>query len=119
MPSVPLKVFDLLATRYLSGEASGKEFSRLVEFLKTKELNARFTRMQRHWDAAKVRPVAGFDLKVAAQRLAAAIAKEMKSPKSKATAQARPPTLGLHARRNQQRKKSAVSSTTHAAAASA
>jgi len=62
-----------LATRVLTGEASGAEKKQLREILKQPEQRAWFDRLEKRWQAAAAKPVGGFDAKAAARRIGAAI----------------------------------------------
>ena len=58
-----------LATRVLTGEASGAEKKQLREILKQPEQRAWFDRLEKRWQAAATQPVGGFDAKAAARRI--------------------------------------------------
>jgi len=62
-----------LATRVLTGEASGAERKQLSELLKQPEPRAWFGQLQKRWQAAAAKPVGGFDAQDAARRLAVLI----------------------------------------------
>ena len=65
-----------LATRVLTGEASGAEKKQLREILKQPEPRAWFDRLEKRWQAAAAKPVGGFDAKAAAQKITTLIRKE-------------------------------------------
>jgi hypothetical protein len=75
-----------LATRVLTGEASGAEKKQLREILKQPEPRAWFDRLEKRWQAAASQPVCGFDARDAARRLDAAIRSESTAkPRSNST----------------------------------
>ncbi len=62
-----------LATRVLTGEASGAEKKQLRELLKDPKHRAWFVQLEKRWLAAASQPVGGFDAEDAARRLGDAI----------------------------------------------
>ena len=64
-----------LATRVLTGEASGAEKKQLREVLKQPEQRVWFDRLEKRWQAAAAQPAGGFDAKAAAEKITTLIRK--------------------------------------------
>ncbi len=81
-----------LATRVLTGEASGAEHGQLKILLKQPEHRAWFDRVKTLWATAAVEPVGGFDATAAAKRLSSLIRREAAAkPRAKSAAVASNP----------------------------
>ncbi|EIP98954.1 Fe2+-dicitrate sensor, membrane component [Opitutaceae bacterium TAV1] len=68
--------FYQLATRYLTGEASGSERQQLVEQLRKPEARALFEEMRSGWEGSPANLEKGFDVDAIAQRVAIAVAED-------------------------------------------